>query len=124
MRYTPSVVWLKGGATMNPSKVQRGHTVDLTDLPNVGPAVARDLASIGVRLPADLAGRDPLEMYLSLCERTGTRQDPCVLDTFMSITDYVAGNEPRPWWAYTEERKQRYAHLLDAGRNARPRRAQ
>lgn len=101
---------------MNPSKVQRSNTTKLTDLPNVGPAMARDLALIGVNTPADIDGRNPFELYAALCERTGTRQDPCVLDTFMSITDYMAGNEPRPWWAYTDERKKRYGHLLNGAR--------
>ena len=45
-------------------------------------------------------------MYEMLCEKTGSRQDPCVLDVFMSVTRFMAGEEPRPWWAYTQERKQ------------------
>lgn len=103
---------------MNPSKVRRSDTKRLTDLPNVGSAMARDLQLIGVKIPADLEERDPFEMYELLCELTKARHDPCVLDTFMSITDYVAGNEPRPWWAYTEERKRRYGRILSVGRNA------
>ena len=106
---------------MNPSKVQRSSTTRLTDLPNVGPAVARDLELIGVNTPSDLEGRDPFEMYELLCERTKARHDPCVLDTFMSITDYVAGNEPRPWWAYSAERKKRHGRVPGFGRNARAR---
>ena len=78
--------------------------------------MARDLESIGIRVPADLEDRDRFELYELLCERTGARHDPCVLDTFMSITDYMAGNEPRPWWAYTSERKRRYGHILGVGR--------
>lgn len=103
---------------MNPSKVQRSRTRRLTDLPNVGPVVARDLESIGVNAPSELEGRDPFEMYELLCERKHVRQDPCLLDTLMSITDYVSGNAPRPWWAYTEERKRRYGRVLSLGRKA------
>jgi hypothetical protein len=102
---------------MNPSKVQRRNTKKLTDLPNVGPAMARDLELIGVKVPADLEDQDPFELYKLLCERTEARHDPCVLDIFMSITDYVVGNEPRPWWAYTRERKKRYGHILSVGRS-------
>ena len=101
---------------MNPSKVERSKTNKLTDLPNVGPAMARDLVLIGIRAPRDLVARDPLELYQLLCERTRVCQDPCVLDTFMSVTDYVGGSEPRPWWAYTDERKRRYGHSLNGGR--------
>ena len=36
---------------------------------------------------------------------TWLRQDPCVLDTFISITRFMDGDEARPWWAYTAERK-------------------
>lgn len=103
---------------MNPNKVQRSSTKRLTDLPNVGSAMARDLELIGVKTPSDLEERDPFEMYEQLCERTNARHDPCVLDTFMSITDYISGNEPRPWWAYTEERKRRYGRVLHMGRKA------
>jgi hypothetical protein len=102
---------------MNPSKVERSKTHKLTDLPNVGQAMARDLELIGIKAPKDLIDRDPLELYELLCERTKVRQDPCVLDAFMSITDYVGGNQPRPWWVYTDERKRLYGRILDGGRN-------
>jgi len=102
---------------MHPDKVERSCTNKLTDLPNVGPAMARDLALIGIRGPDQLRDRDPWELYELLCARTRTRQDPCVLDTFMSITDYMGGGEPRPWWAYTQERKRRYGPALARGRH-------
>ena len=101
---------------MNPRKVDRCKASKLTDLPNIGPAMARDLELIGIRVPKDLVGRDPLELYKLLCERTGVRQDPCVLDTFMSITDYVGGGEPRSWWTYSDERKRLYGGILNGGR--------
>ncbi|MEW6646571.1 MAG: helix-hairpin-helix domain-containing protein [Pseudomonadota bacterium] len=97
---------------MNPGKVERARTRKLTDLPNIGPAMAHDLELIGIREPRDLEGRDPWDLYQTLCGRTNSRQDPCVLDTFMSITDFVGGGAPRPWWTYTEERKRRYGSAL------------
>ena len=36
---------------------------DLTTLANIGPAMARDLARLGVSSVADLVGRDPVELY-------------------------------------------------------------
>lgn len=96
---------------MNPSKVRRDQVDELTDLPNVGPKVASALFRIGIQQPADLAGRDPFEMYQDLCAETGRREDPCVLDVFLSLTRFMKGDEPRQWWDYTAERKRRYPNL-------------
>lgn len=96
---------------MHPDRVDRTHLKHLTDLPNIGPSIAGDLESIGIRRPQQLAGRCPLELYQSLCATSGTRHDPCVLDVFMSITRFVDGAPPRPWWSFTAERKSRYGAL-------------
>jgi hypothetical protein len=77
----------------------------LEDLPNVGPSIAGDLRLIGIRAPRDLPGRDPYSMYHSLCDATKVRQDPCVLDVFISAVRFMEGAPPRPWWHYTPERK-------------------
>jgi hypothetical protein len=90
---------------MNPSKVVRERVRKLTDLPNIGPAMAADLILLGIDVPGKLAGRDPRKLYDALCERTGFRHDPCVLDTLISVVRFMDGDEPRPWWAYTAERK-------------------
>jgi len=90
---------------MNPAKVDRNRLEKLTDLPNIGPAIAADLRLLGIDKPHDLAGQSPVELYHKLSEITGTRQDPCVLDVFISITRFMDGEEPRPWWKYTAERK-------------------
>ena len=90
---------------MNPSKVVREKVQTLTDLPNIGVSMAKDLRLIGIDTPDDLQGKDPFELYKNLCEKIGTRQDPCVLDTFMSITDFMNGGEPKVWWEYTQKRK-------------------
>lgn len=93
---------------MNPAKVERQHLYRLTDLPNVGPAMAEDLDLIGIAKPEQLIGKDPLDLYYILSHKRGARQDPCVLDVFISITRFMNGDDPKPWWAYTEERKRRY----------------
>lgn len=90
---------------MNPCKVERGRVRRLTDLPNIGRAGAADLRLIGIDAPEQLAGRDPLVMYEDLCEKTGRRHDPCVIDVFISITRFMNGEAPRPWWEFTEGRK-------------------
>jgi hypothetical protein len=91
---------------MNPSKVDRTRVSVLTDLPNIGKACADDLRLLGIFEPGQLVGQNPFEMYARLCELTATRHDPCLLDVFISITRFMAGEEPGPWWAYTKERKQ------------------
>jgi hypothetical protein len=97
---------------MSPSKVVRSRLVRLTDLPNIGPAGAADLALLGYNAPAQLAGIDPLVLYHALCDASGQRHDPCVLDVFMSVADFLAGAEPRAWWHFTAERKRRYGDPL------------
>lgn len=90
---------------MNPAKVQRAKVRILTDLPNVGPSVAGDLRRLGIQAPEELLGQDPVALYDRLCALTGVRQDPCVLDVFLSVVRFMDGEDPKPWWAYTDERK-------------------
>jgi hypothetical protein len=92
---------------MNPAKVRREQVRQLQDLPNIGPAMAADLTLIGIEAPEQLIGRDAFELYRALCDKTGVRHDPCVIDVFLSIVDFMAGGEPQPWWAFTAERKRR-----------------
>ena len=80
----------------------------LEQLPNIGPSIAADLRLIGILQPLALKGADPMVLYRQLCTLTGKRHDPCVLDTFMAAADFMGGAEPRPWWAYTAQRKARY----------------
>ena len=90
---------------MHPSKVDRNRLHDLSDLPNIGSAMAEDLRLLGIEHPTALKGMDPWKMYARLCELTGARQDPCVIDVFISITRFMDGQPPRPWWDFTAERK-------------------
>ncbi len=98
---------------MHPNKVRRDHLHALTDLPNVGPATAADLKLLGIHAPQQLLGRDPLELYRALSVATGVRQDPCVLDVLMSITSFIEGGPPKPWWDFTAQRKQQYGQGTD-----------
>ena len=99
---------------MNPTKVQRDRVFQLSDLPNVGKACVADLVLLGIHSPQALVGRDAYAMYENLCAVTGTRHDPCVIDVFLSVTRFMAGDEPRPWWAYSAERKK----ALESARSA------
>ena len=93
---------------MNPAKVSRNKLEKLTDLPNIGPAIAGDLHLLGIEKPDDLAGRSPLELYHMLSSIKGRCQDPCLLDVFISITRFMGGEDPRSWWHYTSERKRMF----------------
>jgi hypothetical protein len=81
----------------------------LRDLAGVGPAVEADLKSLGVASVAALKGRDGDELYRRLCEQTGTRQDPCVLDGFRCAVaqakDEDLPAEQRNWWWWSRQRK-------------------
>ena len=93
---------------MNPKKVIRDQVLKLSDLPNIGLSLAKDLRAIGIDNPIDLVGQDPYTLYVKLCEVMGQRNDPCVLDVMISIVDFMDGNEPRVWWDYTAMRKRMY----------------
>lgn len=90
---------------MHPTKVNRQHLKQLTDLPNIGKASAADLLLLGIHRPEDLIGRDAYQMYHELCDRTGQRHDPCVIDVFLSVLRFMQGEAPRVWWDFSEERK-------------------
>ncbi len=91
---------------MNPSKVVRDNVRQLTDLPNIGKASAADLVVLGITHPLQLIGRDPFQMYQELCEITQQKHDPCVIDVFISIVRFMAGEPAQVWWAFTAERQQ------------------
>ena len=48
---------------MNPARVDRARVRQLTDLPNIGKAMADDLRRLGIREPAQLKGKIPFELY-------------------------------------------------------------
>ena len=88
-----------------PKAANAAECETLEQLPNIGPSLAASLRLIGIREPQDLRGKDAFVLYQKLCAATGQRQDPCVLDTFLAATDFMAGAPAAPWWAYTARRK-------------------
>jgi hypothetical protein len=91
---------------MNTTPTGNEHKINkLTDIPNIGPAMTRDLNLLGIQRPEQLRGRDPYRLYEELNRMTGKRQDPCVLDVFIAAVRFMAGEPARPWWHYTAERK-------------------
>lgn len=100
---------------MNPARVRREAVRTLADLPNVGPSVAGDLRLLGIEQPQQLVGRDAWEMYTALCVLTRQQHDPCVIDVFLSLTDFIQGGQPQPWWHYTAQRKAQRAARAATG---------
>jgi hypothetical protein len=73
----------------------------------------KDFEMLGVTSVDQLAMTDGQRLYDSLCRLTGTRQDPCVLDTFVCAVEQARNPalpaEQRQWWYWSRIRKQREA---------------
>lgn len=82
-----------------------------TDIPNIGPAMAKDFALLGIKTPQALTKQDAFALYQKLNRLSKQRQDPCVLDTFIAAVDFMNGAAARPWWFYTSQRKRSYPQL-------------
>lgn len=85
--------------------VDRSSFTKLEQLPNVGKATAGDFRLLGIATPEALVGRDPYALYRRLCDITGQRHDPCVIDVFIAAVRFMEGDDAAPWWHYTKERK-------------------
>ncbi len=83
----------------------RNEIINFQDIPNVGKAIEKNLILIGLKEPNELVNKDPYLMYKELCHVTQQRQDPCVIDIFMSAVNYMQGGPPKKWWEFTKERK-------------------
>ncbi len=93
----------------------RSGVTTLQQIPNIGPAIARDLHQLGIEHPTQLRDSDPYTMYAQLCHQDGKRHDPCVLDVFLAAVDFMQGQPAQPWWTYTEQRKDHLAaHPIDS----------
>ncbi len=81
----------------------------LRDLAGIGPAMLKDFQLLGVTSVPQLAKKDGHKLYMQLCHLTGTRQDPCVLDTFVCAVaqarDPDLPAEQRQWWYWSRIRK-------------------
>lgn len=83
----------------------RKRVSQLEALPNIGKAIGKDLRLIGIVSPQQLIGADAFALYNWLCEKTGQRRDPCVIDVFLAAINFMEGGEPLPWWKFTSKRK-------------------
>lgn len=81
------------------------------DIPNVGKRMTEDFLSLGIKTPQGLKGKSAITLYKKICKQTGVRHDPCVLDTYMAVIDFVNGAPAKPWWFYTNERKRSFPNI-------------
>ena len=87
------------------------EVIKFEDIPNVGPTMARDFNLLGLNKPTDLINKNPLTLYNKMCKITGVRQDPCVLDTYIAVIDFMNGASAKPWYFYTKTRKKEYPNI-------------
>ena len=82
---------------------------DLRDLVSVGPAIARDLAVLGIHSVKQLSRRNPEKLYERLGELTGQVQDICCLDVFRAAVEQARNPllpvEQCQWWYWSRRRK-------------------
>lgn len=81
---------------------KQGILKELRTIPGVGESISEDLWSIGIRSVAQLKNKSPEKLYRLLCEKTGMRQDPCVLYVFRCAVYYASNTRHKPellkWW--------------------------
>lgn len=83
----------------------------LEDLVSIGPAMMRDLKALRIRTVAQLARRNPRQMYRELCRLQGP-QDICCLDVFRAAVAQAKNphlpSAQRQWWYWSRQRKARH----------------
>ncbi|MCX6613323.1 MAG: hypothetical protein NTW74_21050 [Acidobacteria bacterium] len=81
---------------------------NLADLHGIGKSMLKDFELLGVKGVSDLARRDGDRLYRTLEKKTGSRQDPCVLDVFRcAVAQARDAQLPRDqcnWWWWSRER--------------------
>lgn len=82
----------------------------LSDLSGIGKAMLKDFDLLGIRSVDQLAKADGKKLYDKLCRITGSRQDPCVLDTFTCACAQARNPKlpkaQRNWWWWSRKRKE------------------
>jgi Pathogenicity locus len=82
----------------------------LKDLRGIGTKMLGDFDKLGIRSVNELKSRDAQKLYDRICKLTGTRQDPCVLDTYRCAIEQARHPdlpiEQRNWWYWSRVRKQ------------------
>ena len=87
-------------------KTVRRDASELQVIPGVGPSIAADLNGIGITKVAELKRADPQKLYDRVCEKTGLKQDRCLLYVFRCAVYYASRpvHEPEKlkWWNWKD----------------------
>ena len=98
--------FIQSGEAFVPRVAKRRMKSELESIPSVGPSIARDLESLGIRRVAQLKGADPQKLYERLCAKAGAKQDRCVLYTFRCAVYYASHPDHEPgklkWWNWKD----------------------
>jgi hypothetical protein len=80
---------------------------NLSRIPGVGPSIAADLYSLGIREVAELRGRNAESLYAEFCREVGGHVDRCLLYVFRCAVYYASESKPDPellkWWNWKDE---------------------
>jgi hypothetical protein len=83
--------------------------VRLGDLRGIGRKMLEDFELLGIKSVRELKSQDAQALYDRMCGITGTRQDPCVLDTYRCAIEQARNpdlpNEQKDWWYWSRVRK-------------------
>ena len=78
------------------------HERCLQDRVSIGPAMLRDLELLSIGSVAELARKNPRQMYRDLCRLKEQPQDICCLDVFTAAVAQARNPqlpvEQRQWW--------------------------
>ena len=81
----------------------------LSDLSGIGNAMLSDFDRLGIASVPDLARAEAQDLYDRLCKLSGSRQDPCVYDTFRCAIEQARNPDLEPakrnWWYWSGVRK-------------------
>ncbi len=75
----------------------------------IGKKMLEDFELLGIQSIQQLMAADADQLYLRMCALTGTRQDPCVLDTYRCAIEQARNPDLTPeqcdWWYWSRLRK-------------------
>jgi hypothetical protein len=89
--------------------VRQTESRQLKELRGIGRKMLKDFELLGVRSVSQLISEDARQLYDRMCVLTGTRQDPCVLDTYRCAIEQARNpglpEEQCDWWYWSRVRK-------------------
>ena len=81
----------------------------LRDLRGIGRKMLEDFELLGIHSVRQLKSGDAQKLYDRMCDISGARQDPCVLDTYRCAIEQARDpnlpEEQRDWWYWSRVRK-------------------